>query len=64
MIRDCPPGKTEDMVKSISWQAFTDPHDYSSTCMNLLKLPTYSTKIILKQKLSYAIQSKSGFELS
>jgi ubiquitin-protein ligase E3 C len=36
----------------------------SSTCMNLLKLPNYPTKEILKQKLLYAIESKSGFELS
>lgn len=36
----------------------------SSTCMNLLKLPNYPTKEILKTKLLYAIESKSGFELS
>ena len=36
----------------------------SSTCMNLLKLPNYPSKEILKQKLLYAIESKSGFELS
>ncbi|ETW03894.1 hypothetical protein H310_04319 [Aphanomyces invadans] len=36
----------------------------SATCMNLLKLPTYSTKEIMRAKLLYAIQAKAGFELS
>lgn len=43
------------------------PDDYlptAATCMNFLKLPPYSTAEIMKSKLLYAIQSKSGFELS
>jgi ubiquitin-protein ligase E3 B len=36
----------------------------SSTCFNLLKLPNYSKKSTLKEKLLYAIKSNSGFELS
>jgi ubiquitin-protein ligase E3 B len=36
----------------------------SSTCFNLLKLPNYSKKSSLKDKLRYAIKSNSGFELS
>ncbi|GFO13726.1 ubiquitin-protein ligase e3b [Plakobranchus ocellatus] len=36
----------------------------SSTCFNLLKLPNYSKKSILKDKLRYAIYSHSGFEIS
>jgi ubiquitin-protein ligase E3 C len=36
----------------------------SSTCMNLLKLPKYTTKGMLKEKLMYAIDSAAGFELS
>ncbi|ESO98574.1 hypothetical protein LOTGIDRAFT_201597 [Lottia gigantea] len=36
----------------------------SSTCFNLLKLPNYSKKSILKEKLRYAIHSHSGFEIS
>ena len=36
----------------------------SSTCMNLLKLPSYSTKEKLKEKLYYAVNSGAGFELS
>ncbi|KAI8986495.1 hypothetical protein BDB01DRAFT_785829 [Pilobolus umbonatus] len=36
----------------------------SSTCFNLLKLPAYTKKSLLKDKLSYAIHSNTGFELS
>ena len=36
----------------------------SSTCMNLLKLPEYLEKEVLKSKLLYAIESGVGFELS
>ena len=36
----------------------------SSTCFNLLKLPNYPKKSVLREKLRYAIRSNSGFELS
>jgi len=36
----------------------------SSTCMNLLKLPKYTSVEMLREKLLYAIESASGFELS
>ncbi|KAI1374401.1 hypothetical protein F4677DRAFT_166501 [Hypoxylon crocopeplum] len=36
----------------------------TSTCVNLLKLPRYSSKKTLKSKLLYAIQSGAGFDLS
>ncbi|CAG8467534.1 1607_t:CDS:10 [Acaulospora morrowiae] len=36
----------------------------SSTCFNLLKLPAYSSKSIMREKLKYAINSNTGFELS
>lgn len=36
----------------------------SSTCFNLLKLPNYSKKAILREKLRYAISMNTGFELS
>ena len=36
----------------------------SSTCMNLLKLPKYKSKEMLREKLLYAIESGAGFELS
>ncbi|KAI1089849.1 hypothetical protein F5B19DRAFT_355885 [Rostrohypoxylon terebratum] len=36
----------------------------TSTCVNLLKLPRYSSKERLKSKLLYAIQSGAGFDLS
>ncbi|KAJ3403473.1 Ubiquitin-protein ligase E3B, partial [Chytridiales sp. JEL 0842] len=36
----------------------------AATCFNLLKLPAYQKKSVLKAKLLYAIQSGTGFELS
>ncbi|KAI0477398.1 hypothetical protein GGR56DRAFT_665418 [Xylariaceae sp. FL0804] len=36
----------------------------TSTCVNLLKLPRYSSAKILKSKLLYAVQSGAGFDLS
>lgn len=36
----------------------------SATCMNLLKLPTYSNKEIMRKKLLYAIKANAGFDLS
>jgi hypothetical protein len=36
----------------------------ASTCMNLLKLPTFSCKEALREKLLYSISSNAGFELS
>ncbi|KAI1451269.1 hypothetical protein F4805DRAFT_121801 [Annulohypoxylon moriforme] len=36
----------------------------TSTCVNLLKLPRYSSKETLRSKLLYAIQSGAGFDLS
>ncbi len=36
----------------------------ASTCFNVLKLPTYSSEKVQKQKLLYAIKSQSGFELT
>ena len=36
----------------------------SSTCMNLLKLPEFCDQQLMRNKLLYAIESSSGFELS
>jgi ubiquitin-protein ligase E3 C len=36
----------------------------SSTCMNLLKLPNYEDRNLLKQKLLAAVESGAGFELT
>jgi len=36
----------------------------ASTCFNILKLPTYSCEAVLRERLLYAIQSGSGFELT
>jgi ubiquitin-protein ligase E3 C len=36
----------------------------ASTCVNLLKLPKYSSAKVLKEKLLYAVKSGAGFDLS
>ena len=36
----------------------------ASTCFNLLKLPNYQKKGTLRDKLRYAINCNTGFELS
>ena len=36
----------------------------SSTCFNLLKLPNFKSKKVLREKLLYAIRGAVGFELS
>jgi ubiquitin-protein ligase E3 C len=36
----------------------------ASTCFNILKLPTYSSEKVLRQRLICAIESGAGFELS
>ena len=36
----------------------------AGTCMNLLKLPVYSTKKLLRDKLILAISANAGFEMS
>ncbi|OZJ02434.1 hypothetical protein BZG36_04466 [Bifiguratus adelaidae] len=36
----------------------------SSTCVNLLKLPNFSSRAVLEKKLLYAINAEAGFDLS
>ncbi|GAB0131688.1 E3 ubiquitin-protein ligase [Epichloe bromicola] len=36
----------------------------TSTCVNLLKLPRYTSEAVLREKLLYAITSGAGFDLS
>jgi ubiquitin-protein ligase E3 C len=36
----------------------------ASTCFNILKLPTYSSEKVLRERLLYSIESGSGFELT
>lgn len=36
----------------------------ASTCFNTLKLPTYSSEKVMRERLLYSIQSGAGFELS
>ena len=33
----------------------------ANTCMNVLRLPNYKNKALLKTKLLYAINAKAGF---
>lgn len=40
------------------------PLPTSSTCMNLLKLPNYRNKALLRKKLLDAVESGAGFELT
>ena len=42
----------------------SSPLPTSSTCMNLLKLPNYRSKELMKKKLLAAIESGAGFELT
>ena len=66
-----PPQDTGDTLGSVLRGFFTirkkEPGGRlptSSTCFNLLKLPNYSKKSILRDKLRYAISMNTGFELS
>jgi ubiquitin-protein ligase E3 C len=36
----------------------------ASTCFNVLKLPTYSSEKVMRQRLLMAIESGAGFELA
>jgi ubiquitin-protein ligase E3 C len=36
----------------------------ASTCFNTLKLPTYSSEKVMRERLIYSIESGAGFELS
>lgn len=36
----------------------------AATCMNLLKLPEYTSEAMLREKLLYAISANAGFEMS
>jgi len=42
----------------------TDRLPTSATCFNLLKLPNFKSKKVLRDKLLYAIRSAAGFDLS
>ena len=36
----------------------------ANTCMNVLRLPNYKNRALLKKKLLYAINAKAGFEFA
>uniref|UniRef100_A0A1I7U5J7 HECT-type E3 ubiquitin transferase n=1 Tax=Caenorhabditis tropicalis TaxID=1561998 RepID=A0A1I7U5J7_9PELO len=45
-------------------QTSEDELPTSATCMNMLRIPKYSTRTKLEEKLRYAINSGAGFELA
>ena len=49
---------------SVRQRGVKDRLPTASTCFNLLKLPNYTKKSILRDKLRYAISANAGFELS
>jgi len=51
-------------IQRISIANDDDKLPSASTCFNTLKLPTYSSEKVLREKLVYAIESGSGFELT
>lgn len=42
----------------------TDKLPTASTCFNTLKLPTYSSEKVMRERLLYAIEAGAGFELA
>ena len=51
-------------IQVVSIKRDDDKLPTASTCFNVLKLPTYSDKRVMKQKILVAIKSESGFEMS
>lgn len=51
-------------VQRVAISRDADKLPSASTCFNTLKLPTYSSEKVMKQRLLYAIKSESGFELT
>ena len=53
-----------DMFDDVSMAEKMTPLPTSATCMNLLKLPNYRSKELLRKKLIDSIESGAGFELT
>eukprot|EP00939_MAST-03C_sp_MAST-3C-sp1_P002546 g2546.t1 len=51
-------------IQRINIRDDSDRMPSSATCMNLLKLPTYSSREVLRKKLLLCIYETKGFELS
>jgi len=51
-------------IQRVPISSDSDKLPTASTCFNILKLPTYSSEKVLKEKILYSIQSGSGFELT
>lgn len=60
--------KVEDegrgMLSLLPFGGDVDRLPSASVCFNMLKLPNYKKMSTLKEKLLYAINSSTGFELS
>jgi len=51
-------------IQRVSIMVDSDKLPSASTCFNILKLPTYSSEKVMKERLIYAIESGAGFELT
>lgn len=51
-------------IHQVSIHADDERLPTAGTCMNLLKLPRYTSKAVLREKLRYSIHNGVGFELS
>ena len=51
-------------IQRVAISMDSDKLPSSSTCFNILKLPTYSSEKVMRERLIYAIEAGSGFELS
>ena len=54
----------DDMFDDLMTVEKLTPLPTSATCMNLLKLPNYRSKKLLRKKLIHSIESGAGFELT
>lgn len=51
-------------IQRVRIQSDAERMPTAGTCMNLLKLPEYSSLEVMREKLGYAMASSSGFDLS
>ena len=51
-------------IQRVGFMTDDDRLPTSATCFNILKLPIYSSDKVMKERLLYAIQSGTGFELT
>ena len=51
-------------IRKVPIMKDSDKLPTASTCFNVLKLPTYSSEAVLKQRLLTSVHSGAGFDLS